>query len=282
MSRVDVVLAKYPESAVTSRLLKALFAAVPGSPAYDASWTTEHFVRSLNPGATEAHVARAREIANTDQTIADLLWMGGLMDSGDKGIAVVGGLMNAWKLFSGKTDASNALDTDSAQAKDAVLKAIGLSYLTYKAFPGSLTEKAAMLQQSDAGKALVMYYGAVEVALPFADNLLTAGASGFTNLIQSQAAAQQQRLSMLAAGHDLSQVSDMLTAVTSQLSNATTVATQYVGPITQQLTSILPGAMNVADKAAGALATAADLLDVYTILAARLAAETAARRALSA
>jgi hypothetical protein len=281
MSRVDKVLAQYPESAVTSRLLKALYAAVPGSPVYNPSWTLENFVRAQNPGATDAQIAKAREIADTDPTIGDLLWMGGLMDKGDKGIALVGGMMSAWKMFSGQ-GANAAMEMDPQQRNDAVLKAIGLAYLTFKAFPGSMPEKAAMLQQSDAGKHLVMYYGSIEVALPFADNLLQAGAEGFTNMISSQAGAQQQRLAALAAGHDLGQVSQMLTAVTGQLSSAVDVAKQYVTPVTQQIGPFLPGAVNAADKAAGVIATAADLLDVYTILAARLAAECAARRALTA
>lgn len=282
MSRVEKVLVQYPESAITSRLLGALYNAIPGAPVYDANWTMEHYVRSLNPAATDAQIARAREIAETDQTIADVMWMGGLMDKGDKGIAVVGGLMNAWKLFSGKTSGADALETDPQQRNDAVLKAIGIAYIAYKAFPGSLPEKAAMLQESAAGKQLLMYYAAIELALPFADNLLKAGADGVANVIAGQAAAQQQRLSMMAGGHDLGGASEMLTAVTSQITSATAVASQYVAPITAQIGPYLPTAMNAADKAAGAIATAADLLDVYTILAARLAAETAARRALTA
>lgn len=279
MSRVDSVLASYPDSAASTRVLKLVFGTIPGSPAYDANMRIEHFVRNMSPVATDAHVARAREIAETDPAVSAILWMGKVMDSADKGIAVMGGLMNAFRLISGK-GANAALETDPQQAADAAIKAIGVSYIASKAYPGSLSERAALLQQSDTGRALLIYYAAMEVGLPFADNLAQAGAEGFQKIVGSRLAEQQSKLAGLAPGVDLNEAGGMMSQISGQVQAIAATAVQYVGPITQQASAYLPGIANVADKAAGAVATGVDMLDVYTVLSARIAAEVAARKAL--
>jgi hypothetical protein len=281
MSRVEQILAEYPETAITSRLLRALYGAVPGSPAFGFHQTMEQVVATVKPGASANEVAMARNLADTDKSIADILWMGRLMDTGDKAFGVVGGLMTAFKLFQGK--GAEALENDPAQRNDAVLKALGLAYMVYHAYPGSIADKVRAFQSSPAGKALIVYYGAVEVALPFADNAAVMGAGGLSNLIRSGADAQSGRLAQLAQGQDIGKAKEMLTQLLSTLEGAATAAKGYVQPITSAIGPYLPSAAftaNAADKAAGALATAADVLPVYTLLSAHLAAEAAARRAV--
>lgn len=281
MARVEQILADFPETTVTSRLLHALYGAVPGAPAF-APVTMESAVAMFKPGASADDVARARDIAERTDEIGDILWMGNLMDAGDKGYAVVTGLMTAWKLFKGQGAA--ALETDDQQRNDAVLKAVGLAYMVYKAYPGSLAERAAAFRDSPAGKALAVYYGAIELALPFADNAAQMGANGFAKVIQSGQASQAQRLASMAEGRDIGKAGEMLTQVTSQLGEVAGKAAQYIQPLTQAVGPHLPSASlvgNAADKAAGAIANAADVLPVYRLLSARLALESAARRAVT-
>ncbi|MEZ4238770.1 MAG: hypothetical protein R3F59_21985 [Myxococcota bacterium] len=282
MARVEQVLAEYPDSTLTYKLLGALYGTVPGAGAFSPMHTLEDTLRTLNPAATAADVARARDIADRTDEIGDILWMGNLMDSGDKGYAVLTGLAAAWKLFQGK--GSDAFENDPQQRNDAVLKALGIAYMVYKAYPGSLSERAAAFQASPAGKALAVYYGAVELALPFADNAATMGASGFSSFLEGQSAAQAGRLAQMAQGHDVGKASEMLTQVTSQLGSVAATASGYIQPMTQAIGPYLPSAASVglaADRAAGAMAAAADVLPVYRLLSARLAAESAARRALA-
>jgi hypothetical protein len=282
MSRVEQLLAEYPDSAITTKLLRALYGAVPMAPAFAPLTTMEQAVRALRPDADASHVARARDIADRTDEIGDILWMGNLMDSGDKGYAVLTGLSTAWRLFKGQGSA--AFENDDQQRNDAVLKALGLAYMAYKAFPGSLADKARLLRESTAGQALVVYYGAVEVALPFADNAASLGAGGLEKLLASQGSAQAARLAQMGQGHDLGNVREMLTQVTSQLQSAAGQASNYIQPMTAAIAPYIPGGAtmgNAVDKAAGAVASAADVLPVYRLLAARLAAESAARRALS-
>ncbi|MEQ1567462.1 MAG: hypothetical protein ABMA64_17600 [Myxococcota bacterium] len=280
MSRVEQLLAEYPETAVTSRLLKALYGAIPGAPAFEPMTTFEQVAASVAPGADPTAVVRARDIADRTPEIADVLWMGKLMDAGDKGFAVVGGLMAAFRLFQGK--GAEALENDTAQRNDAVLKALGLAYMVYRAYPGSVADKVRAFSASPAGKSLAVYYGAVEVALPFADNAAMAGAGGLSNLLQSQSAAQAARLGQMAEGHDVGQAREMLTHLVGSLQGAASSAAGYVKPVTQAVGPYLPTAAfgaTAVDKAAGAIATAADVLPVYTLLSARLAAESAMLRA---
>lgn len=282
MSRVEQLLAEYPDSAITSKLLRALYGAVPMSPTFAPLTTMEQAVQALKPGAGADVVARARDIADRTDEIGDILWMGNLMDSGDRGYALLTGLSSAWKMLRGQGSA--ALENDDQQRNDAVLKALGLAYMAYKAYPGTLTEKARGFGESSAGRALAIYYGAVEVALPFADNAAMMGSGGLEKLIQSQAPAQVTRLAQMGQGHELGNIREMLGQVTGQLQAAAGHASGYIQPMTAAIAPYIPGGAsmgNAADKAAGAIASAADVLPIYRLLAGRLAIESAARRALS-
>lgn len=282
MARVEQLLAEYGETTITHKLLSALFGTVPGAGPFTPMRTLEDTLKTVSPEGTVADVARARDIADRTDEIDDILWMGNLMDSGDKGYAVVTGLLSAWKLLRG--GGAEAFENDPQQRNDAALKALGVAYMVYKAYPGSLQERAAAFQASPAGRALALYYGAVELALPFADNAAGLGATGFTQLLSSQSGAQARRLAEMAQGREIGQASEMLTQVVSQLGGIAATASGYVQPMTQAIAPYLPGAATIgtaADKAAGAMATAADVLPVYRLLSARLAAESAVRRALA-
>jgi hypothetical protein len=282
MSRVEQALAEFSDSAVTVKLLRALYGAVPGAPAFTNYSNMEEAVRVIAPTANAAVATKARVIADTTDEIGDILWMANLLDMGDKGYAVMTGLSAAWKLFKGQGAA--ALENDSQQRNDAVLKGLGLAYMVYKAYPGSLADKARAFRESPSGQALAVYYGAVEVALPFADNAVSMGSGGLSSMLGAGANAQTQRLAQMAQGHDIGQAKEMLTQVTSQLQTVTAQAANYIQPITQAIGPYLPGASmlgTATDKAAGAIASAADVLPVYRYLAGRLAAEAAVRRALA-
>ncbi len=278
MSKVDQALAEFPEDSLTSKLVRGLFGAVPYSPDFAPWRAVDDAVRALKPDAGPSELALAREIASSEDQIGDILWMSRLLDAGDQGYALVTGLFSAYKLFRGQ--GVEALETDDQQRNDAVLKALGLAYMAYKAYPGSLAERADAFRESPTGQALAIYYGAVEVALPFADNAALGGKDALQQLLTSQGDAQAARLAQMASGHEIEGAGAMLGQITGQLQRVATHASGYVHPVTQAIGPYLPGAMNAADKAAGALANAADVLPVYRLLGARLAAESAARRAL--
>ena len=280
MSRVPEALNEFNRESVTWKLLSAIYGTVPHSPSFELWTSTDDAVRALNPAATEAQLELARKIGEEEDEVGNIIWMAKLLDAGDKGYAVLTGLATAFKLFQGQ--GVEALETDDQQRNDAVLKALGLAYMVYNAYPGSLTERAAAFRRSPTGQALAIYYGTVEVALPFADNAAFAGGSALANLLGSEGQVQSERLSQLAGGGDMQGAMQMMGQLTDQLQTIANYAADYIKPVSDSIGPHLPNVGNAADKAAGIIANAADVLPVYRLLGGRLAAESAAMRALQA
>jgi len=279
MSRIHEALNEFNQESLTWKMLSAIYATVPHSPSFAFWSSTDDAVRTLDPAANEQQLQLAREIGEGNEQIGNIIWMAKLLDAGDKGYAVITGLATAFKLFQGK--GIEALETDDQQRNDAVLKALGLAYMVYHAYPGTLAERATAFRKSPTGQALAIYYGTVEVALPFADNAAFAGGSALANLLDSEGQAQSQRLAQMAGGGDLQGAMQMMSQLTGQLQTISNYTSDYIKPVSDAVGPYLPDAMNAADKAAGVIANAADVMPVYRLLGGRLAAESAALRALS-
>jgi hypothetical protein len=277
MNRVDQALQQFTPDALTSKLLRSIYGVVPYSPKFDHFLSVDDALRSVRPEATAPDFVRTRDIAASADEVGDILWMSRLMDTGDKGYTVLTGIFTAINLF---RKGSVALDTDAQQRNDAVMKALAIAYLVYKAYPGSVTEKAAAFRDSPAGQAIAVYYAAVEVALPFADNAALAGGSFLVDLLDREGASAATKLASMAGGHSLEGAQSMLSAIREPLQKVLNHARGYVKPIADAATPYVPGLMSGADKVAGMVAGAADIMPVYNLLGARLAAEAAARRAL--
>lgn len=272
---VDQTLAEFKPEDYTVRLVNSVFKVVPYAPALPTYRTMDDVVVALGGAPNPPLAAKARAQA-MQQDIQDVLWMSRLLDTGDKGYAVFTGLKSAFNLVRGQ---QNALETDDQQRNDAVLKAIGLAYLAYNAFPGSLAERAEAFRTAPAGQALVMYYAAIEVALPFADNAATAGGNLIGGWLQKDGAAQAQRLASMGGGKSMEEAYGMLQSMTQGIQRVVDHASQYAKPIAESAKQYAPGALGTADKVAGVVATAADMMPVYTWLGGRLAAEGAVYRA---
>lgn len=276
MSSIDTALQGYSADDKTWKLLNAVFTVVPGAP--DLPWYSgvNDAVRLLRPGADAATFDAVRAAAETDGP-QDVLWMAQLLDKADSSYAVFTGVKSALGFFFG--DRAKALDVDDQQRNDAAMKAIALAYMAWKAYPGSVAEKAQAMTESPNGRSLLTYYAAVEVALPFADNAAVAGGSAISGLFEGRLAPQFDRLKALGAGRDLGKAGDMLEALGGRIDTMAAAASKHVGPLAYKAAGALPGVMKGLDTAAGAAASAADVLPVYRLLGARLAAEAAVLRA---
>ncbi|MEN0062034.1 MAG: hypothetical protein AAGA48_07755 [Myxococcota bacterium] len=281
MSRIHEALNEFNQESVTWKMLQAIYSTIPYSPTFDFWSSVDDATRELAPNATEEQLQLARQIGEGNKQVGNIIWMASLLDAGDKGYAVITGLATAFKLFSGK--GVEALETDDQQRNDAVLKALGVSYMVYNAYPGTLAERAEAFRKSPTGQALSIYYGTVEVALPFADNVAFASGSALSNLLSSEGQAQFGRLTQMAGsgGQDLQGAAQMLAQLTEQFQRVATHTAGYVKPVAESIGPHLPNAMNAADKAAGVIANAADVMPVYRLLGGRLAAESAVLRALN-
>ncbi len=270
-------LAQYTETDTTVRLVRGILGALPGAPEYVHYGSIDDAVRALDPNASDATIAVARANAVNDD-VSDLMWMANLLDSADQGYAVFTGIKTLWNLFKKKSD---AMELDEEQRNDAIAKALAVSYMAYKAVPGPVTQKVGKFAELPSGEAMLYYYGAAEVALPFADNLAAAGGNALDHVLGDRVDGQMKRLMGLAGGKDLSVAPGMLNALKDKLGSVVGVAAQNVDKIAGASSPYLPGMASAADKATGVAATAADLLPVYRLLGARLAAESAAMRALT-
>lgn len=273
---VDAALAEFGPDDYTPRMIDAIFKVVPYSPTLQPYTAIEDAVRALDPAATAVHYVRAREMS-AEKDLQDVLWMASLLDTGDKGLALYSGLRSAFDLVRGN---ANALETDTRQRNDAVLKALGLGYMAWNAFPGGVAERAEAFRSTSAGQALLLYYASVEVALPFADNAAVAGGNFLQQLFDREGSAQAGRLAQLAGGRSLEGATAMLGAITGGIQRVVDHAAVYTRPVAEAAQQYLPGAMTAADRAAGVVATAADVMPVYRYLGARLVAEASALRAM--
>jgi len=266
-------LAEFSPDDVTPRLVSAVCGAVPGVPPMIHYPALPAVCAAL--GGSPADLAQATGHLD-DDAVTDILWMSGLVDAGDRGYAVVTGVATAWKLFFGKGPKAAAMDTDVQQRNDAVLKGIALAYMAWKATPGSV----ARFTEFPTGRALLTWYAAVELALPFADNAAVAGGSLFSELYQKHGSDQMKRFSGLLGGKSADGVPGALAALTGPIGQALTAVQPHAEKIAGSVKAYLPAAMTGADAAAGVLANAADVLPVYRYLGGRLAAEAVVARVL--
>lgn len=273
---IDAALAEFKPDDYTPRLVGAVFKVVPYAPALAHYRTLEDALKAVKPDATPIDLAMARG-QSAQKDIQDVVWMAGVMDSIDKGYAAFTGVASVFGLVTGK---KNALETDTQQRNDAVIKAIGLAYLAWNAFPGGVTEKAEHLRATPSGQALMTYYAAMEIALPFADNAVVAGTGFVDQLVDKGATAQAQRLASLAQGRSLDGAMQLLGQLTGGIQRVVDHAAKYTKPIAEAVRPYVPGALGGADAVAGIAANAADVMPVYRYLGARLAAEAACVRAI--
>lgn len=275
-------LAEFKPTDASFRLVQTVLKIIPGAPAFPPYAGLADAVAAMG-GNPEEVAAATPHLA--DEDIANVLWMSRMVDMGDRGYAIFTGLSSALCLFFGRSNAekrSDALDTDVQQRNDAVLKALAIAYLTWRAFPGSLADRARWLTHTPSGQALLNYYAAIEIGLPFADNALLAGGRLVDDLFDRYGALQLDRMGSLAEGRDMGGVSGMLGHLTGSIKQVIDQVTPYLATIALRAREFVPTALEVEDKVAGALATAADVLPVYRLLGGRLAAEAAVVRGRTA
>lgn len=270
MNPIDQALSEYKQDDYTVRLCNVIFGSIPFAPRQVAYTTLDECLRALYPAATQQVAARAHQLA-TSENVGSALWMSSALDTGDSGIAIYSGVKSAIGFFFG--DRAQAFETDSQQGVDSALKLLGISYMVAKLYPGSIGDRVSLYHTCPAGQATSFYYAAIEVALPFSDNVVSGGADFVRMLMDKYGSSAAGKLALAGA----SQAAEAQSAVGGLLGPVQNVVSQ-VGPhakaIAATLQQYLPTIGNATDKVAGAVATAADALPVYRYLGARLAAES--------
>jgi hypothetical protein len=274
---VDNALAEFKPEDYTVRLCNTIFKVLPFAPSAMPYGNLGDAVQALSPSPSAQILSKAEQYARAEP-VTKTLWVANAIDTGDAGIAVYSGVRSAVVLFFGENK-SDALETDPQQAVDAVLKLLGLSYIIYRLFPGSIPDRVRSFYALPAGQALAMYYASVEVALPFADNIVSSGGHFVHNMVQRYGSDAAGKLQSLIGADDLANSQGILASVMAPMESAVQRVTPFATQIAEAAKTYVPGALNVVDKAAGIVATGADAMPVYRYLVARLTAEACAQYA---
>jgi hypothetical protein len=276
---IESVLGTFGEQDATVRLLWALFGAIPGAPAVSFYQSLDEARMLVFPELDDAGFARAQALA-ASPGVAKALAVADAIDTGDVGISVFTGVRSALTFFFG--DRAKALDTDAQQGADAALKAVAIAFLATTLIPGGPAEKVRRLRALPSGEALLTYYAAVELALPFSDNALAGTGSLLSRLLERYGSANAGRLDGAAGAGAEAAAHGMLGELVGPLDKMVTSLSAHTHSIAKAASEWLPPAIATAGTVAGAVATAADAMPVYRLLGARLAAEVVLQEAARA
>lgn len=264
------------------RLVRTVCNVVPFAPELPAWYSLVDGLKELDPDAKKPVLDRAIALSRGDD-VQRALWVLKALDTTDSGLGAFSGVAAAYRLYQAKSNSErlDALDTDTQQSIDAVLKGLALALAIYKLYPGSLGEKVAAFRASTTGQAIVFYYASIEVGLPFTDNALLGGGSFVKGLFERFGPDQQAKLAAVAGAEEAGQAMTMMQQLVAPVETMVGMAREHLGGIASAAGGVLTSALNVGDKVAGVAATSADLLPVYRFLGARLVAEAVLRRAIA-
>lgn len=274
--------AEFQHGDMTVRIVKGFFGVLP----FVATWAPTvdldaaaraAAVRIGAPELAPRIKERAEQLARADGPQAALAAFD-FLDKGDKGIALFSGLRSAYKAVRGQ---DGALEMDPQQAADAGLKAVGISWATWKLFPGSPVEKVKALTATEAGRALLAWYTAADLVLPFADNLASGGVGAITTMISGQASENAKRLAAVAGG-EVEQATGMLGSLMGTFESGLGQAAAYAEPLSAYVQAQVPNILGTADKVTGVVATGVDALASYRLIGASLVAEVCLGEAATA
>jgi hypothetical protein len=224
--------------------------------------------------AASAQVAARAEAMAAEPAIQAALATFDLLDKADRTVALFSGVRAGVQLARGKDD---ALELDPQQALDAAVKLLGIAYAASKLHGGD----PRGILRSDPGKALLAWYVAADVVLPFADNVAQVGIDAVVGAIESQLAAAEPKLAP-AAGDEAGSARKLLAEIREAVGSMAGQAATYANPLAQWLSERAPTLLGAADKVTGVAATAADALDAYRYIGSVYVAEVVLARAREA
>ncbi len=275
LERLQAELAGFPPTAVTARLLEGLFKVLPGGPPlppYDSIETAAAAVVGRVPDDVLARALILADHRGTDEA----LFAARSIDTGDTGLSIVSGVRSALSLFLGADRVQAGIAQQ--QRTDAALKALALAYLLTRLLPIDPNARVELVRSVPAGQEMLLYYGAIEVALPFSDAVQAAGGTFVRDLVQSHSRAMAQRLLGVVGRQGVADAEEMLAHLTGVLDEAALHCSPHTDALAAQVRSLMPAAVQ-SGSLTDIVATGADALPCYRYLCARLAAEACLARA---
>ena len=277
MTPIEQELATYARNDVTTRLVQALLGVLPTAMPHRPWQDLDAAAEATFPGATGL-VAPARE-ALASPPLATALALAKTVDDADRGVSLLSGLGAAWSLLLG---APPATAFDDAQREDAALKGLALLVACETLVPGVDAEhRWRALQALPAGNALLHWFGAIEVAMPFAGN--PPQADVVATLFAKYGEGAQKRLSPVVGGGAVAAALAVLPVALPALEAVAAEGSSRVDTLLSTAQGYLPARVVGVSGAVGDLvAKAVDALPCWRLLLPRLAVEAALLRAREA
>ena len=277
-SEIDARLARFGPRDVTVLATNGLLRVLPHADPLPPVQSMAEVVAALAGGAHPQAVQRAEQLVSEQNARRALLLATGL-DAGDGIITVFSSIRSAVALYMGRHGgAAPPAGWSDHQAGDAVLKAIALGHLLDLCFPDSedpVTELAGL----PAGRALLAYYAAAEVALPFVE-ILVDGEHALSAMLPEHADAQARKLATVVGSAAVQEAREHMPALAPTADTLVACTASHLGPLAKTAEGTVPGARGVVDKVGDVVAAGADVLPVYRYLGLRVVAEVAALRAI--
>lgn len=267
-------LASFTSDDWSVRAVTGLLGVLPFAATWRPPATLLDAAAAVDPALATRIAARAEVLGAADGPQAALAAFD-FLDKGDTGIAIFSGLRSAVTAARGQ---GAALEMDPQQATDAGLKAVGIAWAAWKLYEGSPTERAQALIGTPTGRALMTWFIASDLVLPFADNLAQGGAAGITSLIASGAAENANRLAAVA-GPEAVQATGVLNGMVDSLQSGLGQAAAYAEPLAAWVDVHVPKMLSRADQVTGVVATMVDTLPCYRLVGAALVAEVCVQKA---
>lgn len=279
---IDELLTAFNERDYSVRLVHTVCRVVPFAPDLPDWFSLVDGLKEIDPAAKKPVLDRAAAIARGEEA-QRALWMVRSLDTADSGLGIFSGVKSAIALYQAKSNQErlDALETDTQQSIDAVIKGLALAFVVHKLFPGSLSEKLSAFRATNTGQAIVFYYAAIEVGLPFADNALLGGGTLVRSLFDRFGPDQQAKIAAVAGETEAAEAMSMMQQLMAPIETMAGMAKDHLGAIAGAASGVAATALDVGDKVAGVAATGADMLQVYRFLGARLVAEACLKRALA-
>jgi hypothetical protein len=267
-ARLHAELASYGPATLTVRVLQVVFTMLPFATPLPPYQSLDEAASHVFAGVPPDVLDRARQLV-ADPRVDQALFAARSIDTGDTGLTIVSGVRSAVALFFGKQGRSEAVAQQ--QRMDAALKALGLAYLMTKLVPLPPADRVELVSSVPAGTELITYYGAVEIALPFADKVTAAGGTFVRDLLREQGRAMADKLLGIVGRQGVADAEEMLAQLTDELDPAA----PHAAAMAEQIRAMLPAYATSAGDLFDIVAAGADALPCYRYLCARLAIETA-------
>ncbi|RME28102.1 MAG: hypothetical protein D6798_03165, partial [Deltaproteobacteria bacterium] len=284
ITALDAQLGEFVAGSATVNVVDAVMGAVAWGPRLSAAPSLEALAGSPWLPGDPAVLARARERVVADPGAADpvseAIQVARALDIGDDLVQIRTGFHTALDLYRAVREGRSPLaELRARQEADAVFKLLGLGTIVGRLSEGSANDRLRSVLSVPSGVALVAWFGAVEVALPFLLLTPQAAEGVLRPMVEARRAEEELRLVRLVGRAEVGRAAPVVGSLL-QLADGVAVSNarrlDLLGRVAGRLPVALASSLSVVRDAA---ALGADALPVYRYLVARLAGELCLRRA---